>query len=112
MASANEKALQIQQLTGLKPKHFADLIRAAQLVCDPAAGVSGIAVETDWEELGIPLDVADNLQALGQKYRYASPHVPIDLVWEQLSPQTRSWFISNKDRLWEIEEAFPALDED
>jgi hypothetical protein len=29
-----------------------------------------------------------------------------------LIPETRSWVIENKDNLWKIEEAFPALDED
>jgi hypothetical protein len=36
-----EQSLQIQQVTGLKPRHFADLIRVAQLICDPAAGTPG-----------------------------------------------------------------------
>ena len=107
-----QKAIQIQETTGLKPKHFADLIRASQLICDPAAGVSGIVVETDWEELGIPLSVAENLKTLGQKYRYSSPHVPMEIVWEQLTAESRQWLIEYKNQLWRIEEAFPALDED
>ena len=112
MNHETDKAIQIQQTTGLKPKHFADLIRATQLISDPAMGVSGIVVETDWEELGIPLNIAENLKLIGQKYQYSSPHIPMEIIWEQLTPETRNWFIEYKDMLWRIEEAFPPLDED
>jgi|SRR5579883_552784 hypothetical protein len=107
-----DKSLQIHEISKLKPTHFADLIRAAQLIFDPAAGVSGRSKQVDWQEFGIPDPVARNLKVLGQEYRYASPHVPADIVWSKLTPQTRIWFIENKDELWRIEEAFPALDED
>ncbi|MCM0592821.1 MAG: hypothetical protein ACSI46_12105 [Gloeotrichia echinulata DVL01] len=112
MSQEHNDSLQIQQITGLKPNHFADLIRAAQLIFDPAAGLSGRNLKVDWREFGIPLDVADNLRSLGEQYRYASPHVPIDMVWSQLTPETRIWFVENKNQLWKLEEAFPALDED
>lgn len=102
----------IHELSKLKPTHFADLIRAAQLVFDPAAGVSGRTKRVDWQDFGIPTDVEHNLKALGQEYRYASPHVPVDEIWSKLIPQTRVWFMENKNELWKLEEAFPALDED
>ncbi|WP_017655536.1 hypothetical protein [Fortiea contorta] len=112
MSQEHNESLQIQQITGLKPKHFADLIRAAQLVFDPNAGLSGRNLIIDWREFGIPLDVAENLKSLGKQYQYASPHVPIEIVWSQLTVETRIWFIEHKDELWRLEEAFPALDED
>ncbi|WP_138500808.1 hypothetical protein [Nostoc sp. PA-18-2419] len=102
----------LQEITKLQPKHFADLVRSAQIIFDPTAGVSGRNVKIDWEQFGIPSDVADNLKSLGKQYQYASPHVPADDVWSQLTPETRIWFVENKDRLWQFEEAFPALDED
>ena len=36
----------------------------------------------------------------------------MEIIWVQLTPETRSWFIDHKDRLWEIEEAYPPMDED
>ncbi len=107
-----ERVREIQQITGLRPTHFADLIRVAQLIYDPSGGVSAKVVEVDWLDFGIPRGVAENLRSLGKKYQYESPHVAIDLVWDELTPETRSWFIANKSILWEIEESFPALDED
>ena len=109
----NKKRIQeIQQITGLRPTHFADLVRVAQLIYDPSGGVSGKVVEVDWLNFGIPRKVAENLRSLGKKYQYESPHVELDLVWDELAPETRSWFIAHKSILWEIEESFPALDED
>jgi hypothetical protein len=102
----------VQEITKLKPKHFADLVRSAQLIFDPTAGVSGRHVKVDWEQFGIPRDVTDNLKSLGENYQYSSPHVPAEDVWSKLTPETRIWFVENKDRLWQFEEAFPALDED
>ncbi|WP_392535017.1 hypothetical protein [Nostoc sp. C117] len=102
----------IQEITKLKPKHFADLVRSAQLIFDPTAGVSGRNVKVDWEQFGIPRDVTDNLKSLGKHYQYSSPHVPFEDIWSKLTPETRIWFVENKDRLWQFEEAFPALDED
>ena len=90
----------------------ADLLRAAQLSFDPSRGLSGRKVKVDGEEFGIPLDVMENLRLLGKQYQYASPHVPVEIIWEQLTPASRSWFIENKNELWQLEEAFPALDED
>jgi hypothetical protein len=107
-----DRIQKIQQITGLKPTHFADLIRVAQIIDDPNGGVFGRVVEVNWLDFGIPEGVTANLRSLGKKYRYESPHVLIDLIWEQLTPETRSWFIANKSVLWQIEEAFPALDED
>lgn len=103
---------EIQQITGLRATHFADLIRLSQLIYDPTGGVFGKVVEVNWLDFGIPPGVAKNLGCLGKKYQYESPHVSIDLVWSQLTPETRSWFMAHKSILWEIEEAFPALDED
>lgn len=112
MTQSHPEALTIQERTGLKQKHFADLIRAAQIIFDPCGGITGRVVNADWQEFGIPVEVEENLKILGEKYRYASPHLPIEEVWEQLIPETRSWLIENKDELWLLEEAFPALDED
>ncbi|QSJ19325.1 hypothetical protein JYQ62_11735 [Nostoc sp. UHCC 0702] len=112
MSQEHNEQLQIQQLASLKPKHFADLIRAAQLIFDPTAGLSGRHIEVDWQEFGIPRDVEENLKSLGQEYRYASPHVPGDIIWGQLTPEARIWFLNHKDELWQFEEIFPALDED
>jgi hypothetical protein len=103
---------EIQTITGLKPTHFADLIRVSQLIYDPSGGVASRVVKVNWLDFGISREVAANLRSLGKKYRYESPHVAIDLVWDELTPETRSWFIANKRVLWEIEESFPALDED
>lgn len=112
MADIKEGILKIQQETGLKPRHFADLIRVAQIIFDPSGGVAGRILPVDWSVYGIPDPVAENLKVLGQHYQYASPHVPIDSVWQQLAPYTRLWFIEHKEELWELEEAFPARDED
>ncbi|MBR8836715.1 MAG: hypothetical protein DSM106950_22530 [Stigonema ocellatum SAG 48.90 = DSM 106950] len=113
MSQENDKSLQIEEINKLKPIHFADLIRAAQLIFDPAGGVSGRYKKVDWlEDFGIPVHVVENLKVLGQEYRYASPHVPVEIIWSKLTPETRIWFMGNKDELWKIEEAFPALDED
>ncbi|MGD1952866.1 MAG: hypothetical protein ACFB14_24955 [Leptolyngbyaceae cyanobacterium] len=107
-----ERGLEIQQITGLRPTHFADLVRVAQLIYDPSGGIATRVVQVDWLDFEIPETVVKNLSALGRQYQYESPHTDIDLVWENLTPETRSWFIANKSRLWEIEESFPALDED
>jgi hypothetical protein len=112
MSQNNNELLQIEKLAELKPKHFADLVRAAQLIYDPTAGLSGRHLKVDWQDFGVPMEVVDNLKSLGQKYQYASPHVPVEIIWSQLTPETRIWFMANKDRLWQFEEAFPALDED
>ncbi|HEY9804440.1 MAG TPA: hypothetical protein V6D25_29175 [Leptolyngbyaceae cyanobacterium] len=112
MFQEHDESTQIQQLASLKPTHFADLIRTAQLVFDPAGGVSGRYINVDWQQLGIPDNVVENLKLLGKKYRYASPHIANDIIWNQLTPATRTWFINHKDELWKFEEIFPALDED
>ncbi|BAZ31774.1 hypothetical protein NIES4074_42470 [Cylindrospermum sp. NIES-4074] len=112
MSQEQNESFQIQEIIGLKPKHFADLIRAAQLVYDPTAGLSGRYLKVDWEDFGIPRDVAENLKSLGKEYQYASPHVPVEIVWSKLTTESRIWFIENKDKLWQLEETFPALDED
>ena len=103
---------EIQQITGLRPTHFADLIRVAQLVHDPRGGIASRTVKVNWLEFGISESVVANLSFLGQKYQYESPHVSLDVVWDDLTPETRSWFMANRSILWEIEESFPALDED
>ncbi len=106
------KVKEIQQITGLNATHFSDLIRVAQLIYDPGGGVSGRVFDVDWLTFGISNDVAQNLRRLGKKYQYDLPNIPIDQIWEQLAPETRSWFMANKSILWQIEESFPALDED
>ena len=103
---------EIQQITGLRPTHFADLIRVAQLIYDPSGGVASRVVQVNWLEFGIPPGVVETLRSLGKKYQYESPHVDLDQVWDELTPETRSWFMANRSLLWEIEESFPALDED
>ncbi|MBE9137867.1 hypothetical protein IQ254_11795 [Nodosilinea sp. LEGE 07088] len=109
----NQSRIQeIRSITGLRPTHFADLVRVAQLIYDPGGGVSGRVVAVNWREFEMTEPVVANLQALGQKYQYESPHVNLDLVWDDLMPETRSWFMANRSLLWRIEEAFPALDED
>ncbi|NER84410.1 MAG: hypothetical protein F6K42_33755 [Leptolyngbya sp. SIO1D8] len=107
-----ERIQEIQQVTGLQPTHFADLVRVSQLIYDPSGGVANRVVQVNWLDFGIPKAVAENLRSLGKKYQYESPHVDLDLVWDDLTPATRSWFIANRSVLWEIEESFPALDED
>lgn len=107
-----ERVREIEKTTGLRPTHFADLVRVAQIIYDPHGGMFGRVIEVDWQDFGIPKGVSENLRSLGKKYQYESPHVSIDLVWDELTPETRSWFIANKNLLYEIEEAFPALDED
>jgi len=103
---------EIDDIIGLQPKHFADLIRTAQLIYDPSAGVSMRNLSIDWEDFGVPHHVAANLKELGMEYQYASPHIPVEIVWNKLTPETRIWFVANKNQLWRFEEAFPALDED
>ncbi|MBU7583262.1 MAG: hypothetical protein KAF91_10205 [Nostoc sp. TH1S01] len=112
MSQEHDELLNIQQISNLKPRHFADLIRAAQLIFDPTAGILGSHVVVDWQEFGIPDEVESNLKLLGQQYRYACPDIPGAIIWSQLTPATRNWFLLNKDELWKFEEAFPPLDED
>lgn len=113
MNSNTQKARiqEIQARTGLRKTHFADLVRVAQLVYNPSGGIP-IVVKVDWLAFGISNAVVDNLRSLGRQYQYESPHVDIDLVWDKLAPETRSWFIANRSILCEIEESFPPLDED
>jgi hypothetical protein len=47
MQQNKERIREIQQITGLRPTHFADLVRVAQLIYDPSGGVSGKVVEVD-----------------------------------------------------------------
>jgi hypothetical protein len=62
---------------------LADLIRAAQLIFALSGGLSRRDAAVDWEEFGIPIDVVENLKSLGKQYRYASSHVPMEIIWEQ-----------------------------
>jgi hypothetical protein len=112
MSQDPQKSPQIQEVIGLKAQHFADLIRAAQLVFDPTAGVIGRNVKIDWEDFGIHRNIEDNLRILGEEFQYASPHIPVDVIWGKLTTETRIWFLENKDQLWQFEEILPALDED
>jgi hypothetical protein len=111
MAQETGRSRQILELTGLESRHFADLVRTAQLVDDSDGSVTG-RLEVDWEVFEISPAVASNLKALGARYRHASPSVPIEVLWEQMLPATRSWLMENRNEMWRIEEVFPALDED
>jgi hypothetical protein len=108
----NNRAIEIRKITGLNAGHFADLVRLAQLIFDPTGGLPQRKVEVDWKSLGIPIGVVKNLKAIGKKYQYASPYIPIDIIWEQLNPESRNWTIENRNDLWKLEECFPARDED
>ena len=107
--SGNNRAIEIQDLTGLSAGHFADLIRLTQLIFDPTGGLPHKTVDVDWKMLGISKGVANNLWKLGKKYQYTTPY---DVVWEQLTPESRNWMMENKRNLWKLEEYFPARDED
>lgn len=96
---------------GLRASHFADLVRFSQIVYDPSGGLSGRAMAVDWQAF-LPEAVVIDLKILGQRYQFASPHVSPDVVWEQLSPASRKWFIANRTTLAELEETFLARDED
>ncbi len=112
MSQDPQQSPPIQEIIGLKPQHFADLIRSAQLIFDPTAGVTGRNVRIDWQDFGVPNNIEANLKILGEEFQYASPHVPVDIVWGKLTTETRIWFLENKDRLWQFEEMLTALDED
>lgn len=98
--------------SGLRVSHFADLVRFAQIVYDPTGGLSGRSIHVDWEAVGLPEAVIDNLKILGRIYQFALPHVAPEVIWEQLTPVSRKWFIENRSRLAELEETFLARDED
>lgn len=98
--------------TGLRASHFADLVRFAQMVFDPSGGLSVPSIEADWESVGLSEAVANNLKLLGQRYQFESPNIPPDVVWEQLTPASRTWFIANRTVLGDLEETFLARDED
>ena len=100
------------QFYQIKEVHFADLIRAAQLIFLPSRGISGVYTDIDWKAIGIPNEVLENLKALGEEYQCSSPHVSPEIIWSRLTPASRVWFLENKDDLWTIEEMFPMLDED
>ena len=112
MKPESDKSREIQEVTGLSATNFADLIRTAQLISDPAGGVSGRFYQPDWDGLEIPSGVVEDLKALGRKYQYELPHIAPESIWEQLTPESRSWVIENRNILWQFEELFPALDED
>ncbi|MEM1278543.1 MAG: hypothetical protein AAF827_15680 [Cyanobacteria bacterium P01_D01_bin.6] len=112
MSPNKQRIQEIRQITGLRPTHFADLIRVAQIIDSPGNGIPGRIIQVDWLDFEMPEAVVGNLRALGDKYRYESPHVDIDLVWDDLTPEARSWFMAYRSVLWRIEEAFPAFDED
>lgn len=112
MKQDSEKSREIQRITGLSSTNFDDLIRTAQLISDPGGGVLGRFAQPDWDSMEIPSGVVNDLKALGKKYQYELPPIAPELIWEQLTPESRSWIIDNKNRLWEFEELFPPLDED
>lgn len=97
---------------GLRASHFADLVRLAQIVYDPSGGLSGRSLVVNWDAVGLPEAVVIDLKLLGQRYQFASPHVSPDVVWEQLAPASRKWFIEHRTFLAELEETFLARDED
>jgi len=88
MSQNNSEALRIEELYKLKPVHFADLIRAAQLIYDPGKGVTGIERDIDWNQFGIPDNVAENLQLLGEEFQYSSPHAPVAVSYTHLTLPT------------------------
>ncbi|MEM8602800.1 MAG: hypothetical protein AAGF24_03050 [Cyanobacteria bacterium P01_H01_bin.121] len=96
----------------LNPQHFADLIRTAQLIYDPSGGLSGRKIEVRWEAFGIPTEVEADLRIFGEQHRFASPYLPPEQVWAELTPLTRAWFLENRRTLWRFEEIFAAYDED
>jgi len=112
MKSESNRSREIEAVTGLSATHFADLIRTAQLICDPGGGVFGRFVQPDWISFGVSPGVVENLRSLGEKYQFELPHIAPEIVWEQLTPESRSWAIENRNVLWQFEELFPALDED
>lgn len=112
MNPGSDRSREIQAITGLSATHFADLIRTAQLISDPSGGVLGRYPEMDWDRFNIPPGVVQDLKALGKRYQHNLPHIAPELIWEQLTPESRSWVIDNRTVLWQFEELFPALDED
>ncbi|MGB8701418.1 MAG: hypothetical protein WCD18_18545 [Thermosynechococcaceae cyanobacterium] len=98
--------------TGLRASHFADLVRVAQMVYDPSGGLSGRNLSVDWQSFGLPDAVVVDLKILGQTYQFASPHIAPDVLWAQLTPASRKWFIEHRTELAELEETFLARDED
>jgi hypothetical protein len=82
------------------------------LIADPSGGLSGREVEVDWESFGISAEIVENLRSLGQKYQFSSPYIKPEILWNELTFETRTWFIKNKKSLGELEESFPARDED
>ncbi|MFM7425314.1 MAG: hypothetical protein ACKO7W_10050 [Elainella sp.] len=109
--SDSHSSSQLVPEAGLRASHFADLVRLAQIVYDPSGGLSGRAMAVDWRAF-LPEAVVIDLKILGQRYQFASPHVSPDVIWEQLSPASRKWFIANRTSLAELEETFLARDED
>ncbi len=107
-----ENSRQLLEVTGLKQQHFADLVRIAQIVFDPSGGLSGRRIEVNWSSFEMPPGVVANLASLGDRYQFSSPYVVPHVLWEQLTSETRAWLIENKSRLAELEESFPARDED
>jgi hypothetical protein len=97
---------------GLRVSYFADLVRLAQMVYDPSGGLSGRSLTVDWQSFGLPEAVVIDLKILGQRYQFSSPHIAPDVIWEQLTPVSRKWFIDNRMALAELEETFLARDED
>jgi hypothetical protein len=80
MSQDTDRSFEIQKITGLQPKHFADLVRVAQLVDDPAGGLTGRLIQVNWDAFGISPGVVENLKVLGAKYRYSSPYVAIAAI--------------------------------
>ncbi|MCU0547023.1 MAG: hypothetical protein MUE44_33490 [Oscillatoriaceae cyanobacterium Prado104] len=97
---------------GLRDSHFADLIRFAQIVYDPTGGLSGRSIFVNWQGLGLSEAIVIDLKILGQRYQYSMPNIPPDVIWEQLTPASRKWFIENRTHLAQLEETFLARDED
>jgi hypothetical protein len=112
MSKHHQDSAQFIPEAGLRASHFADLVRVAQIVYDPSGGLSGRSISVDWQSFGLPEAVVIDLKILGQRYQFASPHVAPDVLWEQLTPASRKWFIENRTLLAELEETFLARDED
>ncbi len=112
MSQQNHSSSQLIPEAGLRASHFADLVRLAQIVYDPSGGLSGRSIVVDWASIGLPEAIVIDLKILGQRYQFASPHISPDVIWEQLTPASRKWFVENRTLLAELEETFLARDED
>ena len=62
MQPSRSQGMEIQKITGLEPRHFADLVRASQLVFDPTGGVFGRRLHVDWSVFGLSPHIIDKIR--------------------------------------------------